>query len=78
MQLVGKIVSAILALLAIPMFTIAACNLAIEAAVFNRDTYDAVLEDDVMCLGMTITSKTPQVDSCLECTTCNKDPRVRE
>ncbi len=48
MQLVGKIVSAILALLAIPMFTIAACNLAIEAAVFNRDTYDAVLEDDVI------------------------------
>jgi hypothetical protein len=48
MRLVGKIFSAIFALIAVPLFTMAACNLALEAAFLNRDTYDGVLEDDVI------------------------------
>jgi|GEM_PF-3106561 len=48
MRVLGTIFSAILALIAIPLFTIAACNLAIDAAIFNRGTYDAVLDNDVI------------------------------
>lgn len=48
MRLAGTIFSAILALIAIPLFTMAACNLALDAAIFNRATYDTVLEDDVI------------------------------
>ncbi len=48
MRLFGKILSFILALLAIPLFIMAACNLAIEAAIFNRATYNAVLDDDTL------------------------------
>ncbi|MGJ3238221.1 MAG: hypothetical protein ACFE0Q_05895 [Anaerolineae bacterium] len=60
MRLASTIFSAILALLAVPFFTIAACNFAIEAAVFNRSTYNAVLDDEVLFEGM-ITSALPVV-----------------
>lgn len=48
MRLVGTIFSGIFAFLAVPLFTMAACNLAVEAAFLNRDTYDSVLEDDII------------------------------
>ena len=48
MQLLSKIISFILALIAIPLFIMAACNLAIEAAIFNRSTYNAILEDETL------------------------------
>ncbi len=48
MRHLRTLASVILALIAIPLFTLAACNFAIEAAVFNRATYDAVLDDDVI------------------------------
>lgn len=52
MQQFRKILSLILALIAIPLFVMAACNLAIEAAVFNRATYNAVLEDEILFDGI--------------------------
>jgi hypothetical protein len=52
MRLAGKILSAIFALLAVPLFTVAACNLAIETAFLNRSTFDKVLEDDVIFADM--------------------------
>ncbi|MEM9952542.1 MAG: hypothetical protein AAF846_13120 [Chloroflexota bacterium] len=48
MQAIRTLLSFILALIAIPLMTIAACNFAIEAAVFNRTTYNAVLDDNVI------------------------------
>lgn len=48
MRILATIFSAILALIAIPFFTLAACNLAIETAVLDRSTYDDVLEDEVI------------------------------
>lgn len=48
MRHLATLSSLILALIAVPLFTLAACNFAIEASVFNRATYDAVLEDDVI------------------------------
>lgn len=48
MRIAGIIFSAIFALLAVPLFTMAACNLAIEASFLNRSTYDDVLQDTVI------------------------------
>lgn len=52
MRLIGKIFSGILAILTVPLFTMAACNLALEATIFNRNTYDNFLEDDAIFEGM--------------------------
>ena len=52
MEQFRKILSFILALIAIPLFIMAACNLAIEAAVFNRASYNAVLEDEILFDGI--------------------------
>lgn len=52
MRLIGKIFSGILAILAVPLFTMAACNIALEATIFNRNTYDNILEDDAIFEGM--------------------------
>lgn len=46
MRLMAKMFSLLLAILAVPMFTLAACNLAIENTFLTRSTYEGVLEDD--------------------------------
>lgn len=48
MRLAGIIFSAIFAIIAVPLFTMAACNLSVESAFLSRTTYDGVLEDDVL------------------------------
>ena len=48
MRLLGKIFSFIFALIAIPLFVLAACNVAVDASVLNRSTYDSILENDTL------------------------------
>lgn len=48
MEVFRKIISLILALITIPLLIMAACNLALEAAVFSRATYNAVLDDEIL------------------------------
>lgn len=48
MRLLGTILSALFALLAIVLFTAAACTIAFQSTLFNRATYDDVLEDNAI------------------------------
>ena len=48
MRLFGTIFSFIFAVIAVPLFALAACNVAIKTSVFNRDTYDGILENEAI------------------------------
>jgi hypothetical protein len=48
MRLLGTIFSFIFALIAIPLFVLAACNVAVDASVLNRSTYEGILENETI------------------------------
>jgi hypothetical protein len=48
MRLIGTIFSFIFAVIAIPLFALAACNTAVDASVLNRSTYDSILENETI------------------------------
>lgn len=48
MRLVGRIVALTLSLLAIPLFTLAACNVAIASTLFAPQTYERVIADEML------------------------------
>lgn len=48
MRLVGNITSSIIVLLSVPLFVLAACNLAMVGSLLTRETYDDMLADDAI------------------------------
>lgn len=48
MRIIGRITALLLALLAIPMLTMASCNLAIERTLLAEETYRGLLDDDAI------------------------------
>jgi hypothetical protein len=48
MRLAGKIFSFIFAVIAIPLFGLAACNVAVKSSVLNRGTYEGILQNEAI------------------------------